>query len=83
MSDTVQCIQSPQDNSTNICIGAIDGTSVTIASRETSSQLQSVFSSLQSNVNWVPSAAAPTATNTPAAAPSASPSGSPTTTPHS
>ena len=83
MSDTVQCIQSPQDNSTNICIGAINGTSVTIASRESASQLQSVFSSLQSNVTWLPSQAAPAATNTPAASPSVSPSGSPSATPHS
>ncbi|HEX6818630.1 MAG TPA: hypothetical protein VF120_09670 [Ktedonobacterales bacterium] len=79
MSDSVQCVQSPQDSATNICLGAIDGTSVTIASRQSASQLQSVFSSLQSNVNWVPSGTttAPAATNTPTTSPNASPTSTP------
>lgn len=83
MSSSVQCVQSPQDSKTTICLGAIDNTSVTIASRQSSSQLQSVFSSLTSNANWLPSNTntAPAATSTPATPAATTPATSPTATP--
>jgi len=55
MSDKVQCVQSGQDATTNICLGAINGTSVTIASHQSTSDLQALFKQLQPNVSWVPS----------------------------
>ncbi|MGH2486302.1 MAG: hypothetical protein ACRDHE_09840 [Ktedonobacterales bacterium] len=39
---------------TTICLGVIANTSVTIASRETQSQVQALFNSLKANVDWVP-----------------------------
>jgi hypothetical protein len=71
LSNTVQCTQSGSDAKITICEGAINGTGITIAARETQQQLQSVFSSLQPNVDWVPQVtAAPSApTNTPATTP--------------
>jgi hypothetical protein len=75
MADKVQCAASAQDPKTTICQGAISGTSVTLAARETQSQLQSVFSSLHANVDWVPqvTAAPSTPTNTPATTPATTP----------
>ena len=53
----LQCSQDTQDkqNATTICLGVVSGTSVTIASRQTQSQVQALFNSLQANVAWVPS----------------------------
>lgn len=73
----LQCSQDTQDkqNVTTICLGVINGTSVTIASRQTQSQVQSLFNSLQANVAWVPASAqqvtgtpSTTATSAPATA---------------
>lgn len=61
-----QCIQSTQDNKTTICAGVKENTSITIASRQTSTELQAIFGTLQPNVDWVP---ASTAQATPTAAP--------------
>jgi hypothetical protein len=81
MKDQVQCVASPQDSKTTICQGVINGTSVTLAARQTQSQLQSVYSSLQANVAWVPQVTTPASspTSTPAT-PASSPA---TTTPTS
>lgn len=75
MSDKVQCLSSAADAKTTICEGVVNGTDVTIAARETSQQLQSVFSSLQANVDWVPqvTAAPSSPTTTPATAPAVTP----------
>lgn len=53
----LQCSQDTQtkQSATTICLGVINDTSVTIASRESQSQVQSLFKSLQANVAWVPS----------------------------
>src|SRR5579872_1034663 len=39
---------------TSICLGAIANTSIAIASRQSQSDVQSVFNSLKANVDWVP-----------------------------
>jgi hypothetical protein len=80
MADKVQCVTSTQDSKTTICQGAISGTSITLAARETQSQLQTVFSSLKSNVDWVPQVTATpsTPTNTPAITPATTPATTPT-----
>jgi hypothetical protein len=51
---TTQCIQSTQDSKTTICAGVIGNTSITIASRQSSAELQALFGKLQPNENWVP-----------------------------
>lgn len=43
-------------STTTICLGVIGNTSVTIASRESQSQVQALFNSLKANVDWVPAA---------------------------
>lgn len=79
MSDKAQCVQSTQDTKTTICLGAVDNTSVTIASRQSASDLQAVFGKLKANPTWQPTvqgtpyptvtpttgSTAPAATNTP------------------
>lgn len=67
LSNKTQCIQSTQDNKTTICVGAIANTSITIASRQSAADIQSMFGDLKPDVEWVPansssSAATPTAT---------------------
>jgi hypothetical protein len=67
MSNKTQCIQSTQDKTTNICVGAISSTSITIASRQSSSDIQTMFGTLKPNVAWVPANTnIATATATPA-----------------
>ena len=68
-----QCIQSAQDKNTNICVGAIANTSITIASRQPTADVEAMFGTLKPNVDWTPgggssSTATPSTTNTPAAA---------------
>ena len=77
----LQCSQDTQDkqNVTTICLGVINGTSVTIASRQTQSQVQSLFNSLQANVAWVPSSSAQP-TGTPAATTTSAPATATATT---
>ncbi len=54
-----------QSGVTTICLGVISGTSISMASRQSQSELKSLFGTLQPNVQWVPaSAATPTATST-------------------
>ena len=49
-----------------VCIGAISKTSITIAARQTSTEVQQMFSTLQANVEWVPADTGnPLATATP------------------
>jgi hypothetical protein len=67
LPSATQCIQSTQDNKTTICAGVKENTSITIASRQTATELQAVFGTLQPNVDWVPANTAQ-ATPTPAAA---------------
>lgn len=61
---SLQCAVSPADSTANICIGAINDTTITIAGRDTDSDLQSIFHSLKPNVTWLPA-------NTPTVTPSA------------
>jgi hypothetical protein len=69
-STAVQCVQSAQDAKTNVCQGVVGQTSVTIASPLSTSAIQNYFSSLKSNLAWVPAveptaAPSPTVTATP------------------
>lgn len=48
-----QTTQTPSSN-TSICLGAIADTSISIASLQAQSDVQSLFKSLQANVDWVP-----------------------------
>lgn len=66
--DKLTCIQGTTDlgtpvatpsgqstsDATVICLGAIANTSITIASRQSQSDVQSLFKSLQADVSWVP-----------------------------
>lgn len=66
--DKLTCIQGATDagtpvstpaspslaDSTAICLGVIANTSITIASRQAQSDVQTLFKSLQANVDWVP-----------------------------
>ena len=63
LSETLQCQASTTDATTSICIGAVANTTVTIAARQAQSDVQTLFKSLQPNVEWVPTS---TATATPA-----------------
>lgn len=70
LSSKTQCIQSSQDKKTTICVGAIANTSITIASRQSASDIQAIFGTLKPNVSWVPSggsssSATPASTSTP------------------
>jgi hypothetical protein len=69
-STNVQCLQSAQDAKTNICQGVVGDTSVTIASRLSTSAIQNYYPSLKGNLAWAPSveptaAPSPTVTATP------------------
>lgn len=72
LPSATQCIQSTQDNKTTICAGVKENTSITIASRQTATELQAVFGTLQPNVSWLPTSANQAA-STPTAAGSATP----------
>jgi hypothetical protein len=70
MAANLQCVQSAQDNKTNVCLGVVGETSVTIASRLSTDGIQSIFSSLKGNLAWTPAveptaAPSPTVTSTP------------------
>ena len=60
---SLQCAVSPADSTANICIGAISNTTITIAGRDSTGNLQSIFNSLKANVTWLP-ANTPTVTPT-------------------
>ena len=69
LGDKLQCTSSTQDSKTTICLGTIADTSITVASRQSSNDLTTLFKSLKPNVTWVPSntsklLATPTATAT-------------------
>jgi hypothetical protein len=69
-STSVQCLQSAQDAKTNICQGVVGDTSVTIAGRLSTNDIQNYFSSLKGNLAWTPAveptaAPSPTVTATP------------------
>jgi hypothetical protein len=67
--DSLQCQTSATDATTSICIGTIANTTVTIAARQAQSDVQTLFKSLQPNVDWIPAASAtpaPTGSTTPA-----------------
>lgn len=71
MSSKTQCIQSAQDSKTTICVGAISETSITIASRQSASDIQAMFGTLKPDVTWVPagtSSGTPSGTSTSATA---------------
>lgn len=78
MSSKTQCIQSAQDSKTMICVGAISNTSITIASRQSEADVQSMFGTLKSNVAWVPGGSTPSAT--PTTAPTTAPAATATAT---
>ncbi|MGZ3600672.1 MAG: hypothetical protein ACXWQR_14365 [Ktedonobacterales bacterium] len=67
LSDKVQCTQETQktqqgtptpaaqpNTPSTVCIGAIAKTSITIAARQSSAEVEKLFSTLQANVEWVP-----------------------------
>ncbi len=60
-------------DTTTICIGALGDASVTLASHLSASALQAYYAKLQPNVDWQPTAPAPTT----------APTATPTATPHS
>ncbi|HEY8325653.1 MAG: hypothetical protein ACHQ1E_00640 [Ktedonobacterales bacterium] len=66
VSTKPQCAQSQEQqgssDATTICIGTVGDASITIASHMPAATLQDYFSNLQSNVDWQPTAPAPTAT---------------------
>ncbi|MFI5278104.1 MAG: hypothetical protein ACHQ1E_12600 [Ktedonobacterales bacterium] len=65
VSTTPQCAQSQQgSDATTVCIGALGDASITIASHLSESALQAYFPKLQPNVDWQPTAPAPTVTPT-------------------
>lgn len=69
ISSTPQCAQSQQgSDATTICIAAMGDASVTIASHLPTATLQDYFAKLQPNVDWEPTAPAPTVTPTATAA---------------
>lgn len=49
---------------TTVCIGAVGNTTVTVASRQSESDVRAIFKTLKPNVDWVPSTATPGATAT-------------------
>lgn len=69
LSDKVQCTQTAQAASATatpgatptpaltLCLGSISGTNVTVASAQSSSDLETLFGALQPNVDWVPQVA--------------------------
>lgn len=68
----LQCSQdtTSKQTPTTICLGVISGTSVTVASRQSQTQVQALFNSLKANVDWVPAnEPTPTATATATSAP--------------
>lgn len=69
LGDKLQCTSSAQDSKTTICLGTIADTSITVASRQSANDLQTLFKALKANVGWVPSntdklLSTPTATTT-------------------
>lgn len=67
LGDKVQCSQDTQKTQqgtptpaaqqttpSTVCIGAIAKTSITIAARQSTDEVQNIFSTLQANVEWVP-----------------------------
>ncbi|HEU0028330.1 MAG TPA: hypothetical protein VFQ25_14550 [Ktedonobacterales bacterium] len=55
---TPQCTVSSQaPNATTVCIGAVDNTSVTVASHMSESQIKSYFSQLKAATDWAPAPA--------------------------
>jgi hypothetical protein len=69
LSDKVQCSQETQNGTgqqgtptpttqpnvpSTVCIGAIAKTSITIAARQSSAEMQKLFDALKANVEWVP-----------------------------
>lgn len=52
----LQCVASSQDATTAICIGVQGTTTVTIASKQPTSQLQSFFKTLKPATDWTPAA---------------------------
>jgi hypothetical protein len=49
-----QCTADSTDKQATLCLGTIGNTSITIAARQPQADLQSLFNSLKSDVNWVP-----------------------------
>lgn len=71
LGDALQCTPSSQDAKTTICLGTLANTSITIASRQSTADLQALFKTLKPDVSWEPTntdkqlatpTAAPTAT---------------------
>jgi len=54
VASNVQCAASAQDATTTVCLGTVSGTSITLASRQSAANLQTLFHSLKPNVDWVP-----------------------------
>lgn len=74
VSTTPQCAQSQQgSDATTVCIGTQGDASITVASHLTADELKAYFPKLQPNVDWQPTAPAPTVT--PTATSAATPSG--------
>lgn len=56
---TTTATATPQ---TMVCIGAVGNTTVTVASRQSESDVRAIFKALEANVEWVPAVATATAT---------------------
>ncbi|HLZ21878.1 MAG TPA: hypothetical protein VKQ30_07140 [Ktedonobacterales bacterium] len=79
VSDKLTCVQGTSGSATqtatpatqtpgsdtSICLGVIANTSIAIASRQSQSDLQNVFKSLQADVDWVPANTTTTPSPTP------------------
>jgi len=69
LSSNVQCAASSQVSGTTLCIGSLQNTTVTIASNQSQSNVQTLFNQLKPNVDWLPAntpTATPATTTTPA-----------------
>lgn len=57
---TTTATATPQ---TMVCIGAVGNTTVTVASRQSESDVRAIFKALKANIDWVPAVATTTATS--------------------
>ena len=56
LGNSLQCAPSSQQAGTSICLGTVGNTGITIASSQSATQVKALFTTLQPNVNWVPTA---------------------------
>lgn len=71
MTTKTQCIASAQDSKSTICVGGIANTSITIVSRQSAKDIQSIFDTLKANVAWVPGSKAESSSSSSGSTPTA------------